>query len=102
MAAEGVAHHLMAETDADVGYLAGLNFARQFREFMDPGLIVIDAGFGSGGDIGVAFIEVLRSFALLEIVDCPIGRQRVGEQPRAVDDRDYLGCSGDCKGTAGK
>ena len=69
----------MAETDAQEGLAAGMNTARQFGELKDPGIIVIDAGLGPGRDVGVAFVEVFRGLAVLQIVDSPIGGQPAGE-----------------------
>lgn len=64
-AAERVAHHLMAETDAEEWNARRVNPLRQPGELVDPRLVVIDAGLGSGCDITVAFMEIPRALPVV-------------------------------------
>lgn len=78
-ATEGVAHHLVAETDADEGFLAGVDFPGEIGKAVDPRLIIIDAELGPGGYIGVELMKIVRGFAVVKIEDGPLRLQPVGE-----------------------
>lgn len=59
----------MSEADADNFLLAAVQLAHKFHQGRDPGLVVIDAGFAAGDQVGVNLVYIIGKFALLHIVD---------------------------------
>ena len=59
----------MPETDADQFLAAAVQFPHEFHQGSYPGLVIVDAGFAAGDQVGIDLIDVGRILALRQTLD---------------------------------